>query len=76
MLKLRTHGVQCFVFVLNYLFEILEPNFAMIALNSCIGHFLADVDGETRVLNLISNFFLANLKDFEAILNVEQNTFC
>ena len=48
----------------------------MIALNSWIEHFLADFDGETRVLNLISNFFLTNLKDFEAIFNVEQITFC
>ena len=48
----------------------------MLALNSWIEHFLADFDGETRILNLISNFFVTNLKYFEAILNVEQNTFC
>ena len=47
----------------------------MIALNRWIEHFLSDFDGETRVLNLISNFFLTNLKDFEAIFNVELNTF-
>ena len=48
----------------------------MNALNSWIEHFLADFDGETRVLNLMSIFFVTNLKYFEAILNVEQNTFC
>ena len=76
MLKWRTHGAQCFALVLNYLFGILEPKFAMIALNSSIEHFLVDFDGETRVLNLISNFFLTNLKDFKAKYNVAQNAFC
>ena len=32
--------------------------------------------GETWVLNLISNIFLMNLKDFEAKYNVAQNAFC
>ena len=71
MLKWRTYGAQCFALVLNYLFGILEPKFAMIALNSWIEFFLVDFDGETRVLDLISNFFVTNLKYFEVILNVE-----
>ena len=48
----------------------------MIALNTWIERFLVDFDGKARVLNLISNFFVTNSKYFEAILNVEQNTFC
>ena len=71
MLKWHTYGAQCFALVLNYLFGILEPKFAMIALNSWIEHFLVDFDGETRVLDLISNFFVTNLKYFEVILNVK-----
>ena len=43
----------------------------MFALNSKIEHFLVDFDGETRVLDLISNFFVTNLKYYEVILNVE-----
>ena len=35
-LKWRSHGAQCFALVLNYLLGILEPNFAMITLNSWI----------------------------------------
>ena len=64
MLKWRTYGAQCFALVLNYLFGILEPKFAMIALNSWIEHFLVDFDGETRVLDLISNFFCNEFEIF------------